>query len=102
MKFILTLLCLLVYGNSQNPCLATDSKAYIEAGKRYIQFMINVGQAQDEESYLSEIPILFSENCQKIENGTILFKTSNGFQSQLKAARKAVGVWNIRILDLLP
>lgn len=102
-KIILTLFYLFIYTGNENLCCATEQNddQFKVLGRRYVDFMSKVGQAEHEETYLPEIPLLFSKNCRKIENGNPLFDKIEDLQKQLRTAREYVGMWNITLLDLL-
>lgn len=59
-------------------------------GKRYLSFMKTV-ISRDIQATQDEIHELFTDECEKIENGTVLFKVSSELSNQLANARKAVG-----------
>lgn len=82
---------------TQTSSFSQRYKEIKEVGQNYMSFMHTAGQSQEPIS-LDQISQLFAQNCEKIENGTSLFKESKELINQLKNAREAVGKWAIKTL----
>lgn len=67
----------------------------------YINFMSNVGDANSEIDYVTELPAHFSENITKIENGKVIVQGHEKLAEQLKNARKYGAPWSLKVLDVL-
>lgn len=90
-KYIVGTLCCLIM--IQCPILASyDSVKAV--GESYVAFMHNAGQS-DTPVTSQQVSQIFNSNCEKIENGAVLFSSSNALPDQLKNARDAVGKWTI-------
>lgn len=67
----------------------------------YIHFMNMIGNVTDDQVCFSEIPMLFSKNVTKVENGKVIAIGHEELTKQLANAISQASPWRIEVLDLL-
>jgi hypothetical protein len=68
-----------------------------KVAESYVAFLQRAGQT-DLPITNEDVARVFSSSCEKIENGTVLFKSSKDIPNQWMSARKTVGKWTIDLL----
>lgn len=67
----------------------------------YVELMSQLGNPKVNPNLQTEIPAMFSESIQKIENGTVIVSNTGELQKQLLNARTFAAPWQIKTQDVV-